>query len=67
MQTSDDHVATLVTESATSATGVLAMATVLKSQRMIEHWEAHQEIAVSLADDLDVMDGCAGRPAKGRR
>jgi hypothetical protein len=45
-------IATLITVSAKSVTGIQAKAVVLRSRRMIEDYRQHQQIAVSLADDL---------------
>lgn len=51
-----EHIETLIVVPATSMGGALAKAGVLKSQRMIEDDERHQQIAVSLADDLFDLD-----------
>jgi hypothetical protein len=47
-----EHIATLITVPAASAVGIQAKAMVLREPRMIEDWDQHQQIAVSLADDL---------------
>jgi hypothetical protein len=48
----NENIATLVTVPAASSLGIQAKASALRSQRMIEDWDQHQQIAVSLADDL---------------
>jgi hypothetical protein len=42
----------LVTVRASSAAGITAKAEALRLRRMIEDYSQHQQIAVSLADDL---------------
>jgi hypothetical protein len=48
----NDHIGTLVTVRASSAAGITAKAEALRLRRMIEDYSQHQQIAVSLADDL---------------
>jgi hypothetical protein len=48
----NDHIATLITVPALSAAGVQAKAGVLRLNRLIEDYEQHQQVAVSLADDI---------------
>lgn len=54
----DEHIATLITVPATSSAGIRAKATAIRSTRTIEDYDQHQQIAVSLADDL--VDGGVG-------
>jgi len=51
-ETRDEHIATLITVPATSTVGIQAKASVLRSQRMIEDYNRHQQVAVSLAEDI---------------
>jgi hypothetical protein len=50
--TRNEHIATLVTVPARSSTGIQAKAVVLRLRAMIEDYTQHQQIAVSLADDI---------------
>jgi hypothetical protein len=54
--TRNEHIATLIIVSATSMAGVQAKVAVLRSPGMIEDFAHHQQIAVSLADDLIRLD-----------
>jgi hypothetical protein len=48
----NDHIATLIVVPALSAVGVQAKAGALRLKRLIEDYEQHQQVAVSLADDI---------------
>ncbi|WP_321177281.1 hypothetical protein [Bradyrhizobium sp. USDA 3256] len=48
----DDCLSTLINTEASSMVGVLAKATALQQQALIEDYEGHQSIAISLAEDL---------------
>ena len=48
----EDAIATLTDVRAASTAGILAKASALQLQALFEDYESHQEIAVSLADDL---------------
>jgi hypothetical protein len=48
----NENIATLITVSATSAAGIQAKASALRLPSMIEDWDQHQQVAVSLADDI---------------
>lgn len=59
----NEHIATLITVSATSARGIGAKASVVRWAPLIGRYDAHQQIAVSLADDIARLgsDAVAGR------
>jgi hypothetical protein len=66
----NEHIATLITVSASSMAGIQAKAGALRLKTMIEDHDQHQQIAVSLADDLIALgpatainDESHGRPA----
>src|SRR3981189_2583080 len=61
----NDHIATRVIVPALSAAGVQAKATVLRLNRLIEDNEQHQQVAVSLADDI-AERGLPQRPVSER-
>lgn len=48
----DGHIATLVAVPALGAPGVQAKAAVLRLRTLIEDYDRHQDVAVSLADDI---------------
>jgi hypothetical protein len=48
----NDSIAALITVRARSTIGIQSKASALRLDRMIEDFEQHQQIAVSLADDL---------------
>jgi hypothetical protein len=58
----NENIATLVSVPATSAPGIQAKASALRLRTMIEDWDQHQQIAVSLADDLVKDDGPTSSP-----
>ena len=62
----DDYVATLVTVPALGADGVRAKAAVLRLRTLIEDYDRHQEVAVSLADDIAERGSPALRPVAAR-
>ncbi len=51
-----ENIATLITVPASSMAGLKAKASALRLRSMIEDWDEHQQIAVSLADDLVRLD-----------
>lgn len=59
----NQHIATLITVSATSERGVGAKACVLRWAPLIGRYDDHQQVAVSLADDIARLgsDAVAGR------
>ncbi|MGY3288040.1 MULTISPECIES: hypothetical protein [unclassified Bradyrhizobium] len=59
----NEHIETLVTVSATSERGVGAKASIVRWAPLIGRYDAHQKIAVSLADDIARLgsDAVAGR------
>jgi hypothetical protein len=52
----DECIATLIEVPAASMAGILAKASALRLDVMIEDYDQHQQIAVSLADDLICLD-----------
>jgi hypothetical protein len=48
----NEHIATLITVQAKSMTGIQAKAVCVRLRALIEDWDQHQQVAVSLADDL---------------
>ena len=52
----DECIATLIDVSASSMAGIQAKAAALRLKAMIEDYDRHQQIAVSLADDLVCLD-----------
>jgi hypothetical protein len=59
------HIATLISVPAISAVGIRAKASVVRAKFMVERYNQHQPIAISLADDvIDVDQGPTGRPAR---
>ena len=52
----DECIATLVDVPASSMAGIQAKAAALRLKLMIEDYDQHQQIAVSLADDLVCLD-----------
>jgi hypothetical protein len=48
----NEHIATLITVPAKSMTGIQAKAVCVRLRTLIEDWDQHQQVAVSLADDL---------------
>jgi hypothetical protein len=50
--TRNEHIATLITVPAQSATGVQAKAACVRLRALIEDFDQHQQVAVSLADDI---------------
>jgi hypothetical protein len=53
----DDAIATLITVRASSTAGIMAKASALQLKVLFEDHERHQEIALSLADDLIATAG----------
>ena len=52
----NECIATLIEVPAASMAGILAKASALRLKVMIEDYDQHQQIAVSLADDLVCLD-----------
>jgi hypothetical protein len=62
----DDYIATLVVVPALGADGVQAKAAALRLRTLIEDHSRHQEVAVSLADDIAERGAPALRPVAAR-
>lgn len=52
----DDHIATLIGTRATSSYGTRAKASAVRHRTLIEDGDVHQQVAVSLAEDLTVIE-----------
>jgi hypothetical protein len=61
----DEHIATLITVPARSTAGVQAKAASVRLKALIEDYDQHQQVAVSLADDLVARGAQLGRPIAG--
>jgi hypothetical protein len=61
----NEHIATLITVPARSTAGVQAKAASVRLRALIEDYDQHQQVAVSLADDLVARGAQLGRPVAG--
>jgi uncharacterized ferredoxin-like protein len=55
----DDAIATLINVRASSTAGIMAKASALQLDQLFEDFESHQQIALSLADDLIALGSAA--------